>query len=163
MALVETIQAEQACLREALASADLAAERQAHGALGEAFRALGQHDRALPHLARALELARAEGSPRGLLQAVLRMAIGLQYAHRHEAAEPLFEEALAMARQQGFLLDHVLMAAGKCHAERRRWEVAVAAFEEALAIRRGRSTPDAQGAAEEALEAARQALGRGGN
>lgn len=155
--VVQTIRDHQRALETALAGADREAELQARGPLGEGYRLLGQLDHAAAHLETARALAADLGQPRALVSNTMRLGVARQYAGDHATAEGLLREAVALAEQDGFLLDQTRLALGKCLAELGQWEEALPLFEQVVAGRRVTGTADGLAAAEEALEAARQA------
>lgn len=153
--LVRAIQENMDELTRARAEGDPVALIPILGELGEAFRLLGQLDRALPYTTEALELARAQGRAKWVLTNGLRLATLLQYRNDHAAAEPLFIEALAGARALGLLEDFVLQHWGKCLAELGRRDEAIACFERALVLRQTRGDAALIASTEEALDLAR--------
>jgi kanamycin kinase len=155
---IEAIQAQQESLHEALHADDLEGELHALGPLGEAYRMLGQLDAALPHLERAVALARELDKPKFVLSNLIRLATAYQYLNRHAEAEPLFEEATALARRLGMLEDFALQHHGKSLAEQGRWAAAVERFEQALALRQAKGNAQLVASTEDALEAARARL-----
>ena len=129
------------------------------GPLREAFRMLGQLDSAVPHLERALTLARELDKPKFVVSNLIRLATAYQYLNRHSEAEPLFLEAIALAQRIGVLEDFALQHHGKSLAEQGRWLEAVARFEQALALRRAKGSAELVASSEDALEAAQAHLG----
>jgi tetratricopeptide (TPR) repeat protein len=152
--LVKTIRDQQQVLTTEDAD-DPATFVAAHGQIGEAYRALGQLEPARRHLEKAVAEARAHGLRKQLGTNLVRLATALQYADAHEAAMPLFEEALVVTAETGVALDFAHQHLGKCLAELGRWGEAIGHFEQALAMRQARGDAGLIASTEEALEAAR--------
>lgn len=160
MPLVERIHALNEDLEEARTSKDREAELHVLGPLGENYRLLGQLDPATRYSEAALALARELDRPKAIVSNLLRLATAYQYQNRHEEAEPLFEEAVARARQEGFMEDYALQHHGKSLAEQGRWDSAIACFERALALRTAKGDAGLIESTTEALEEARVRAGR---
>lgn len=159
-AQIQAVQAQQEALHEALHDHDEEGELHALGPLAEAYRMLGQLDAAATHAERALTLARQLDKPKFVLSNLIRLATTYQYMNRHAEAEPLFEEARALAAKLGFMEDFALQHHGKSLAEQGRWDEAIACFEAALAQRSAKGNPELVASSEEALEEARLRRGR---
>lgn len=158
--LIQTIQAHQKSLAEALRRDNPEEILHLRGPLGEAYRRLGRLDDAIAHLTQAVALAREGNRARNLLSNVLRLAVAVQYAGRSDEAEALFREALQLAKVQAFLEDHVALAYGKHLIEGQRWQEAAEQFSRACQLRQTHGTPDALSEAESIRLAARDIAGQ---
>ena len=130
------------------------------GALADAYRQLGRLAEAVRHGEAAVALAREVDRPKFLLSNLIRFATALQYNNEHARAEPLFEEAQALAAKLGMLEDYALQHHGKSLAEQERWGEAIACLERALALREAKGTPALIASSREALEEARARAAR---
>lgn len=159
LTVLGTIHALAHDLEDARAAGDSEEAMHVLGPLGEAFRMLGQLDKAVPPLEEALALARELERPKFVIANLIRLATAYQYLNRHAEAEPLFVEALERARERGFMEDFALQHYGKCLAELRRWDEAIACFEHAIARRTG-GDPALLDSSREALALAEHSAGR---
>jgi kanamycin kinase len=160
MPVVQAIRDHQTALRDARAREEQDAELAALGALADAYRLLGRLDEAVHHGEEAVALARALDRPKSLVSNLVRLATALQYRHAHADAEPLFVEARALAAGLGLLEDFVLQHHGKSLAEQGRWDEAIAAFEQAMALREARGDEALIDSTREALAEARARAGQ---
>jgi len=141
--------------------ADEHARARLLGRVGEAYRMLGDPDRAAPYLSEALLAARHLGDEPGVAANLIRLATALQHGGEHPRAESLFREALAFsgrpdcATYKDFALQHL----GKCLVETGRIDEAIGCFEEALAARLAKGDAALVASTEEALAAARALAG----
>jgi tetratricopeptide (TPR) repeat protein len=156
--LLEIIQTHQKGLKDARMRNDQEDILHFVGPLGEAYRKLGRLAEAFSYLEEAVSLARALERPRALLSNLLRLAMALQYANRHEEAEDVFQEARQKSEQQGFLQDHIALAYGKHLMESQQGKQALEQIEYACALRRKPGREELLLEAEDTLQAARQTL-----
>ena len=152
--LIEQIQAQQTAWHDAMHDEDAEEELHALGPLGEAYRMLGQLDVAATHLERAVALARTLEKPAFLVSNLVRLATTYQYRNQHAEAEPLFVEALDLAKRLGVLEDYAAQHYGKSLAEQGRWDEAIALFERAIALRTPRGDAELIASSQEALDEA---------
>ncbi|MEB3220446.1 MAG: tetratricopeptide repeat protein [Candidatus Sericytochromatia bacterium] len=160
MPVVQAIRDHHAALHEAQAREERDTELAALGALADAYRLLGRLDEAVRHGEEAVALARALERPKSLVSNLIRLATALQYRQAHADAEPLFLEARALAASLGLLEDFALQHHGKSLAEQGRWDEAIAALEQALALREARQDASLVASSSEALAEARARAGR---
>lgn len=127
------------------------------------LRALGRLAEADREGRAAYALARQQGTARQQVAALLRLAHVQQYRQDWPAADAMFSEALARARE---LDDPVMLAfahqhAGRNHVDQSRHDEAVAAFRTALALREAHGAPpDQRESSRGALRAAEARLSR---
>lgn len=110
-----------------------------HTSLGRVFRALGDSRRALESLERAEEICRAIDDPGALSNALLgRGHVLCESLGRHEEAQELFSQALALAREIGDrneeIFDRVFL--GGCLLHGAEAESARTEFEQAVSLSR---------------------------
>lgn len=127
------------------------------GRCGEAYRMLGDLAQAVPLLAEAVSLARRLGDPCRLAANAIRLATADQYRNEHQAALPLFYEALTLTRahpaEAGPYEDFALQHLGKCLVELGRFADARACFDQARTLRQAKGDPALRASTDEARAA----------
>lgn len=149
-------------LADARRRGDEPALARALGYLGELHRMAGRFEDAHLALAEALAIATRRSDPRVRVAALIRLGELERCSDRYDAAEALLREALTLtgdedtAGYRHFALQHL----GKVFLNAGRLAEAITTLEAALAIRWTLGQPALVASTEEALAAARDALGR---
>jgi tetratricopeptide (TPR) repeat protein len=105
----------------------------------------GRHDEAERGLRDAVDVSRRSGSRLQLIDALKRLAHVLHDARQGEQALPLYEEALALSREEGdaLVLAHTVRHLGDLHRGAGRLADAERCYAEALSIYRSAPEPPA--------------------
>jgi tetratricopeptide (TPR) repeat protein len=129
------------------------------------LRMLGRLDEAEREGRTAYALALREGTPRQQLTALLRLGHVMQFRREWVTADAMFAEAFVRARDLGdpLMLAFVYQHAGRNHIDQGRYELATAAFRDALTLREAHGAPaDAVESSRAALQAAKRRLAQYG-
>jgi len=120
------------------------------GYLGNAERALGNHDAAVATLEKCLAHAQQLDDAHALAIARIRLGEALRCADRLAESEELLRAAVAETEGTP-LHDFALQHLGKCLADRGQTEEAIAILEHALELRQERGDPELVSSTEAAL------------
>ncbi|SEN11475.1 tetratricopeptide repeat protein [Lihuaxuella thermophila] len=125
-----------------------------HGYLGNAWRVMGETERAIRHLLKALEIARAKGEKGGVIRSLIRLGEAYKYHGQHETGLRCFAEAEALAESDEFSMyrDFICQHRGKCLMEMGRMEEALSELQRALMMRRAKGDAELIRSTEEAIK-----------
>lgn len=160
-AVRDALRAGERALGEARAAGDRRGVARMLGYCAEAERLLGEEDRARARVEEALTIAAALGDDRLTLANTIRLGELARSRGDTDVAVRVLGEAmrLAEADPDGYLRDFALQHLGKALWNGGRPEEAIPLLEEALALRRASGRAGLVASTEEALAAARSALG----
>ncbi len=153
-AALEKEVAELAASFESLcAGNDQAGALRISGRLTERLRVLGDLERAQVFAQRHYVLCLATGSDDEKVRGMVRVATVRQYLGQHDAAEPLFREAVKLCDRLGVVgvKDLALQHFGKCLAEMGNLKEARECFRMALRMRQKKNDPSLVASTEAAL------------
>ena len=131
------------------------------GYLTDACRVVGELHAAVSYGQEAVERSRAASNQNAEVANLIRLGESHKYREEHTIAESLFREALALSTDGDarVLHDFALQHLGKCLMELGRYDEAVTYLEQALEIRRTKSSQPLIESTEQALALARTGLG----
>lgn len=131
------------------------------GYIGNAERMLGRHDDAIAHLCESATTAEQRGDRRARAIALIRLGEAYRCSDRLPESERQLRVALTVIDDVPLdgLRDFALQHLGKCLAEAGRTDEAVAALEEARAIREKKGAADLIASTQQALVWARAGAG----